>query len=61
MEIWKRACAKAQEDDRERTIEEPSKLSKTLRRNFSGFEDNCIIDGSISAGVMGLLEAMGEV
>jgi RNA polymerase sigma factor for flagellar operon FliA len=57
--MWKRAYAKTQEDDRERTIEEFIPIIKNLAYKISkGFEDNCVIDDLISAGVMGLLEAM---
>jgi RNA polymerase sigma factor FliA len=57
--MWKRAYAKKQEDDRERTIEEFIPIIKNLAYKISkGFEDNCIIDDLISAGIMGLLEAM---
>ncbi|OPX98295.1 MAG: RNA polymerase sigma factor FliA [Syntrophorhabdus sp. PtaB.Bin006] len=57
--MWKRAYAKTQEDDRERTIEEFVPIIKNLAYKISkGFEDNSVIDDLVSAGIMGLLEAM---
>jgi RNA polymerase sigma factor for flagellar operon FliA len=57
--MWKRAYANAQEDDRERTIEEFTPIIKNLAYKISkGFEDNFVIDDLISAGITGLLEAM---
>lgn len=57
--MWKRAYANAQEDDRERTIEEFAPIIKNLAYKISkGFEDSFVIDDLISAGITGLLEAM---
>lgn len=57
--MWKRAYANKQEDERERTIEEFMPIIKNLAYKISkGFEDNHIIDDLVSAGIMGLLEAM---
>ena len=57
--MWKRAYANTLEDERERTIEEFMPIIKNLAYKISkGFEDNHVIDDLVSAGVMGLLEAM---
>jgi RNA polymerase sigma factor for flagellar operon FliA len=57
--MWKRAYAKTQEDDRERIIEEFVPIIKNLAYKISkGFEDSFVIDDLVSAGIMGLLEAM---
>lgn len=57
--MYKRAYANKQVDERERTIGEFMPIIKNLAYKISkGFEDNHIIDDLISAGIMGLLEAM---
>jgi RNA polymerase sigma factor FliA len=58
--MFKRAYAKTQQEDiREKTIEEFVPIIKNLAYKISkGFEDNGIIEDLMSAGIVGLLEAM---
>jgi RNA polymerase sigma factor FliA len=57
--MWKKAYAPNLEDERERVIEEFIPVIKHLAYKITkGFEEDSIIDDLISAGVVGLLEAM---
>ncbi len=57
--MYRNAYAKTKEDERERTIEEFIPIIKHLAYKVCrGFEDENIIEDLISAGIIGLLEAM---
>ncbi len=57
--MWKRAYAKNYVDEREKTIDEFVPIIKHLAYKVSKrYEDDVIIEDLISAGVVGLLEAM---
>jgi RNA polymerase sigma factor FliA len=57
--MWKRGYVQAREDERERIVEEFTPVIKHLAYKVSrGYEDDALIEDLISAGVMGLLEAM---
>ena len=57
--MWKRAYTKNYADDREKTIDEFVPIIKHLAYKVSRrYEDDAIIEDLISAGVVGLLEAM---
>jgi RNA polymerase sigma factor FliA len=57
--MWKNAYAKSKEDERERIIEEFIPVIKHLAYKVArGYDDDTIIEDLISAGVIGLLEAM---
>ncbi len=57
--MYRNAYAKTREEERERTIEEFIPVIKHLAYKVCrGFEDESLIEDLISAGVIGLLEAM---
>jgi RNA polymerase sigma factor for flagellar operon FliA len=57
--MWKRAYAKSYVDEREKTIDEFVPIIKHLAYKVSKrYEDDNIIEDLISAGIVGLLEAM---
>jgi RNA polymerase sigma factor for flagellar operon FliA len=57
--MYRNAYAKAKEDERERTIEEFIPIIKHLAYKVCrGFEDESMIEDLMSAGIIGLLEAM---
>jgi RNA polymerase sigma factor for flagellar operon FliA len=57
--MWRNAYAKSKEDERERVIEEFIPVIKHLAYKVArGYDDDTIIEDLISAGVIGLLEAM---
>jgi len=57
--MWKRACAKAYVDEKDRIIDEFVPIVKHLAYKVSkSYEGGDIIEDLISAGIVGLLEAM---
>jgi RNA polymerase sigma factor FliA len=59
--MWKRAYAQNVEDERERIVEEFIPIIKHLAYKVSkGFEEKNMIDDLISAGIVGLLEAIDK-
>jgi RNA polymerase sigma factor for flagellar operon FliA len=57
--MWKRAYAQSADDDRERIVEEFIPIIKHLAYKVSkGFEERNMIEDLISAGIVGLLEAI---
>ncbi|MCX5813498.1 MAG: FliA/WhiG family RNA polymerase sigma factor [Proteobacteria bacterium] len=57
--MWKRAYAQNIEDERERIVEEFIPIIKNLAYKVSkGFEEKNMIEDLISAGIVGLLEAI---
>lgn len=59
MMVWKKGYAQAYRDDRERTIDEFVPIIKHLAYKVSRrHDDEDLIDDLISAGIVGLLEAM---
>src|SRR5512137_2352513 len=59
--MWKRAYAQNLEDERERIVDEFIPIIKHLAYKVSkGFEDDNIIEDLISAGIIGLLEAVDK-
>jgi RNA polymerase sigma factor FliA len=57
--MWKKAYARSKEDEREKTIEEFIPVIKHLAYKVGrGCEDDALVEDLISAGIMGLLEAM---
>jgi len=59
--MLKNAYARSKEDERERTVEEFVPIIKHLAYKISrGFEDDTITEDLISAGIVGLLEAMDK-
>jgi RNA polymerase sigma factor FliA len=57
--MWKKAYARTIEDERDRIIDEFIPVIKHLAYKVSrGYDDDNLIEDLISAGVMGLLEAM---
>ena len=59
--MWKRAYAQKIEDERERIVEESIPIIKHLAYKVSkGFEEENIMEDLISAGIVGLLEAIDK-
>lgn len=59
--MWKKGYAREYKDDRERTIDEFVPIIKHLAYKVSRrYEDDEIIEDLISAGIVGLLEAMDK-
>jgi len=57
--MWKKAYARTNDDEREKTIEEFIPIIKHLAYKVArGFESDNIVEDLISAGVVGLLEVM---
>jgi RNA polymerase sigma factor for flagellar operon FliA len=57
--MWKRAYAQSVDDDREKIVEEFIPIIKHLAYKVSkGFEERNMIEDLISAGIVGLLEAI---